>query len=826
MIEENYLSLKPESLQESFASHMEFSQSKTRYTAQPIDYYKSAAYAIRDRLMEQWNDTNQTYYHKNVKKVYYLSLEFLMGRALGNTLINLGLYDKLTEAIGEFGIDLEEIIELEPDAGLGNGGLGRLAACFLDSMATLQLPGEGYGIRYDYGIFEQKIEDGCQVERPEHWLRNGYPWEIMRPEYQYLIKFNGNVSTHTDDQNHTTYEWENTENVLALPYDLPIPGYKNTTANTLRLWSARATQEFELSEFNMGDYIGAVEAKINSETISSVLYPKDDILQGKELRLKQEYMFVSASVQDIIRRYRVKNPDIRNLAEKVAIQLNDTHPALTIAELMRLLMDVEGLGWDEAWEICTGTCAYTNHTILPEALEQWSLSLFQRLLPRHLQIIYEINHRFLAMVKGRFPNDPGRLQRMSIIAEGPKKAVRMANLAIVGSHAVNGVSALHSELIKQKLFADFHALWPEKFQNKTNGITQRRWLKLANPLLSDLIEKNIGEAWVNDLFQLRQLSELTTDEAFLAQWKAVKLQNKKILAEYILQHNGVAVDPHSMFDIQVKRIHEYKRQILNVLHILTRYNRIKANPQQEFVPRTFIFGGKAAPGYYMAKNIIRLINAVANMVNNDPVVGDRLKVIFLANYNVSLAQRIFPAADLSEQISTAGLEASGTGNMKFALNGALTIGTLDGANIEIKEEVGDDNIFIFGLKTEEVAELNQHGYNSRDYYHSNDELKGVLDMISGGLGQLDSHVFQPIVQSLLEGNDHYKVLADYSAYISCQERVDEAYKESDHWAKMAIMNTACSGKFSSDRTIMEYAKEIWGVTPVKPLKRKDRPDES
>ncbi|MBU1238195.1 glycogen/starch/alpha-glucan phosphorylase, partial [Myxococcota bacterium] len=625
---------------------------------------------------------------------------------------------------------------------------------------------------------------------------------------------------------HTTYEWENTENVLALPYDLPIPGYKNTTANTLRLWSARATQEFELSEFNMGDYIGAVEAKINSETISSVLYPKDDILQGKELRLKQEYMFVSASVQDIIRRYRVKNPDIRNLAEKVAIQLNDTHPALTIAELMRLLMDVEGLGWDEAWEICTGTCAYTNHTILPEALEQWSLSLFQRLLPRHLQIIYEINHRFLAMVKGRFPNDPGRLQRMSIIAEGPKKAVRMANLAIVGSHAVNGVSALHSELIKQKLFADFHALWPEKFQNKTNGITQRRWLKLANPLLSDLIEKNIGEAWVNDLFQLRQLSELTTDEAFLAQWKAVKLQNKKILAEYILQHNGVAVDPHSMFDIQVKRIHEYKRQILNVLHILTRYNRIKANPQQEFVPRTFIFGGKAAPGYYMAKNIIRLINAVANMVNNDPVVGDRLKVIFLANYNVSLAQRIFPAADLSEQISTAGLEASGTGNMKFALNGALTIGTLDGANIEIKEEVGDDNIFIFGLKTEEVAELNQHGYNSRDYYHSNDELKGVLDMISGGLGQLDSHVFQPIVQSLLEGNDHYKVLADYSAYISCQERVDEAYKESDHWAKMAIMNTACSGKFSSDRTIMEYAKEIWGVTPVKPLKRKDRPDES
>jgi glycogen phosphorylase len=824
LIEDRYLSLKPESLQESFASHMEFSQSKTRYTVQQIDSYKSAAYTIRDRLMEQWNDTNQTYFHKNVKKVYYLSLEFLMGRALGNTLINLGLYSEMQDAIAEFGIDLEELIELEPDAGLGNGGLGRLAACFLDSMATLQLPGEGYGIRYDYGIFEQKIEGGNQVEYPENWLRNGYPWEIMRPEYQHLVKFYGDVSAHTNEKGNITYTWDNTENVLALPYDIPIPGYKNETANTLRLWSAKATEEFELSEFNMGDYIGAVEGKIKSETISSVLYPKDDILEGKELRLKQEYMFVSASIQDIIRRHKVKNPDVSNLADKVAIQLNDTHPALTIAELMRILIDVDGYGWDQAWDICSKTCAYTNHTMLPEALEKWTVTLFERLLPRHLQIIYEINRRFLEQVKDKYPGDSHRLNRMSIITEGAEKSVRMAHLAIVGSHTVNGVSALHSKLIQKKLFADFYAMWPEKFQNKTNGITQRRWLKLANPALSELISKNIGEDWVTDLTKLKQLVKLTDTESFVEDWKEVKLNNKKALASYILKHNGIKVDPNSMFDCQVKRIHEYKRQILNVLHILTRYNRIKKNPEMEFIPRTFIFGGKAAPGYYIAKTTIKLINSVADLVNNDPDIGDKIKVVFLTNYNVSLAQKIFPASDLSEQISTAGFEASGTGNMKFTLNGALTIGTLDGANIEIKEEVGDENIFIFGLKTEEVRDLTENGYNPYDYYNNNEELKAVLHMISDGVHQNDKDQFKSLVHSLLDGGDHYKVLADYQSYIQCQDNVDTLYKDKDNWAKKAIINTACSGKFSSDRTIQEYAEQIWGVIPVKPLKRKDRPD--
>jgi len=824
LIEDRYLALDKESLQSSFANHMEYSQSKTRYTAQEFDCYKSAAYAIRDRLMERWNDTNQTYFHKNVKRVYYLSLEFLMGRAFSNTLINLGVYSEMEEAMREFGYSLENLIEIEPDAGLGNGGLGRLAACFLDSMATLQLPGEGYGLRYDYGIFEQKIVDGHQVESPENWLRFGYPWEIVRPEYQYVVQFYGNVRSCTDEEQKQVLVWENTEKVLALPYDIPIPGYKNDTANTLRLWSAKATKEFELREFNMGDYIGAVESKINSETVSSVLYPKDDIPQGKELRLKQEYLFVSASIQDIIRRHKVKNPDVRNLSAKVAIQLNDTHPALAIAELMRLLQDCEGLDWDEAWEICRKTCAYTNHTIMPEALEQWPVSIIGRLLPRHLQIIYEINSRFLSMVRQKFPDDPDRVRRMSIIAEHPKKAVRMANLAVVGSHTINGVSALHTELLKQKLFADFYEIWPERFQNKTNGITQRRWLRLSNPRLANLISEQIGDGWITDLYELKKLIPLADDTQFRAAWKEVKHSNKKDLAAYILKHNGINVNPDSLFDCQIKRIHEYKRQLLNVLHILTRYKRMKQEPETDFMPRTFIFAGKAAPGYYMAKLFIKLINSVADMINNDPDIGDRLKVVFLANYNVSLAQRIFPAADLSEQISTAGTEASGTGNMKFALNGALTIGTLDGANIEIKEEVGKENIFIFGLNADEVRCLSENGYNPYDYYHSNPELKAVIDMInSNSLSAGGRGLFKPIVDSLLDGGDVFKVLADYEAYVSCQDIVDRVFRDPDEWIKKSILNTALTGKFSSDRTIKEYAEEIWKVKPVKPLKRKDRP---
>lgn len=819
LIEDRYLALDKESLQSSFANHMEYSQSKTRYTAQEFDCYKSAAYAIRDRLMERWNDTNQTYFHKNVKRVYYLSMEFLMGRAFSNTLINLGVYSEMEEAMREFGYSLENLIEIEPDA-----GLGRLAACFLDSMATLQLPGEGYGLRYDYGIFEQTIVSGYQVESPENWLRFGYPWEIVRPEYQYVVHFYGNVSSYTDKAQKQVLVWENTEKVLALPYDIPIPGYKNNTANTLRLWSAKATKEFELREFNMGDYIGAVESKINSETVSSVLYPKDDIPQGKELRLKQEYLFVSASIQDIIRRHKVKNPDVRNLSDKVAIQLNDTHPALAIAELMRLLLDCEGLDWDEAWEICRKTCAYTNHTIMPEALEQWPVSIIGRLLPRHLQIIYEINSCFLSMVRQKFPDDPDRVRRMSIIAEHPKKAVRMANLAVVGSHTINGVSALHTELLKQKLFADFYEIWPERFQNKTNGITQRRWLRLSNPRLANLISEQIGDGWITDLYELKKLIPLADDTQFRAAWKEVKHSNKKDLAAYILKHNGIEVNPDSLFDCQIKRIHEYKRQLLNVFHILTRYKRMKQEPETDFVPRTFIFAGKAAPGYYMAKLFIKLINSVADMVNNDPDIGDRLKVVFLANYNVSLAQKIFPAADLSEQISTAGTEASGTGNMKFALNGALTIGTLDGANIEIKEEVGKENIFIFGLKADEVRRLSEKGYNPYDYYHSNPELKAVIDMInSNSLSAGGRGLFKPIVDSLLDGGDVFKVLADYEAYVSCQDIVDGVFRDPDEWIKKSILNTALTGKFSSDRTIKEYAEKIWKVKPVKPLRRKDRP---
>jgi starch phosphorylase len=749
--------------------------------------------------------------------VYYLSLEFLIGRALGNSLINLELEENCRQAMDELGMKLEELAEVESDAGLGNGGLGRLAACFLDSMATLELPAYGYGIRYEYGIFFQRFKDGYQIESPENWLRYENPWEIPRPEYLYPVDFYGRVHQYTGADGSLRVEWVDTQQLMAMAYDMPIPGYRNNTVNNLRLWAAKATREFDLSFFNEGDYIKAVENKQQSETISKVLYPSDNLYQGKELRLKQQYFFVSATLQDAVRRYIKTHNSFDNFADKVVMQLNDTHPAIAIPELMRILLDIDGMAWNDAWDITVKTFAYTNHTILPEALERWPVSLLERVLPRHMQIIYEINRRFLDQVARRFPNDSdrSRQQRMSLIEEGPEKKVRMAHLAIVGSHSINGVAALHSNLLVTQLFKDFYEFFPERFNNKTNGITQRRWLKKCNPRLASLITKSIGDGWVVRLDELKKLIPLADDAAFREDWQKVKAANKREFADYVAQNNGTRLNLDSIFDFQVKRIHEYKRQLLNALHIIALYNRIKRNPAGQFVPRTKFFGGKAAPGYYMAKLIIKLINSIAEVVNKDPAIGDRLKVVFLENYNVSLAERIFPAADLSEQISTAGTEASGTGNMKFALNGALTIGTLDGANVEIKEEVGDDNIFIFGLTTPEVFSLKQAGYKPLDYYQRDQELKQAIDMITSGFFSPGNHdLFAPIVQSLLHV-DHYLLLADFAAYIRCQEeQVCELYQRPDRWTKKAILNVANMGKFSSDRTIRQYAEEIWDVQPI------------
>jgi starch phosphorylase len=804
-----------DSLQRSFAQHLECTLAKDTYSATKLDIYKSLAYTVRDRMVERWIATQQTYYEQDAKRIYYLSLEFLMGRTLGNSLINLGLLDEVAQAVHELGYDLEELREIEWDAGLGNGGLGRLAACFMDSMATLELPAYGYGIRYEYGIFSQKIQEGYQVEIPDNWLRYENPWEIPRPEYLYPVKFYGRVRQFTDTEGRLRHEWVETQDVMAMAYDTPIPGHRNNTVNNIRLWAAKSTREFDLSYFNEGDYIKAVGDKQRSEIISKVLYPSDNVFEGKELRLKQEYFFISATMQDIIRRYKKTYNTFDEFTEKVAIQLNDTHPAIAIPELMRLLVDREGLDWEKAWEITVKTFGYTNHTILPEALEKWPVGLMEDVLPRHLQIIYEINRRFLEEVVRRFPNDIDRLRRLSLIEESQPKKVRMAHLAIVGSHSTNGVAALHSELLKTQVFKDFYEFYPERFNNKTNGITQRRWLRKCNPGLAQLITKYIGEGWVKDLNELKKLIPLAESKSLRDEWRQVKQANKIRLAEYIKWCNDVKVNANSMFDCQIKRIHEYKRQLLNALHVIAMYNRIKANPQAEYVPRTVIFGGKAAPGYAMAKLIIKLINSVAEAVNNDPVIGDRLRVVFLSNYRVSLAEKIIPAADLSEQISTAGKEASGTGNMKFALNGALTIGTLDGANIEIQEEVGRDNIFIFGLTAEQVAQLNRSGYNPRDYYRRHPELKAVLDMIAGGyFSPQQPQLFKPIIDSLLDHGDQYMLLADFAAYVDCQQRVSREYLDQEAWAKKAILNVANMGKFSSDRTIQEYAQEIWGVVPV------------
>ncbi|GAB1482491.1 glycogen/starch/alpha-glucan phosphorylase [Treponema sp.] len=821
---EEKLGMDAESIEKSFMHHMAYSLGKDKYSATQQDSYTSIAMTTRDRLIERWINTQQTYHNEHAKRVYYLSLEFLIGRTLGNSLINLDLYEEAAKAMKELGYTLEELREKEWDAGLGNGGLGRLAACFMDSLATLELPAMGYGIRYDYGIFFQSIRNGYQIETPDNWLRLGNVWEFPRPEFSYLINFFGRVEPYKDEDGTDRRRWISTQDIIAMAYDTPVPGYDNNTVNNLRLWSAKSTREFDLNYFNDGDYIGAVSAKSVSENITKVLYPNDNSFEGKELRLKQEYFFVSATIQDIIRRFKKSHADFKEFPDFVAIQLNDTHPAISIAELMRTLVDVEKLEWDDAWDITIKTFGYTNHTVLPEALERWNVDLLEQVLPRHMEIIFEINRRFLMHLAQLHPGDDGLARELSIIEEGSVKKVRMANLAIVGSHSINGVAALHTEILKATVFNNFYRLWPEKFNNKTNGITQRRWLKLCNPDLSKLIDENIGKKWTTDLFELKKLEPLVEDAAFRKKWTEVKKANKVFLAEYILSHNDIKVNIDSIFDIQVKRIHEYKRQLLNVLHVITMYNRIKDNPKADFVPRTVIFAGKAAPGYYMAKLIIKLINSIADIINNDKDVGDKLKVLFLRNYAVSNAEKIIPAADLSEQISTAGTEASGTGNMKFALNGSLTIGTLDGANVEIKEEVGKDNIFIFGLNADEVTQLKNKGYDPMQYYNVNPELKRVLDQIRDGFFSPSyPDLFKPIIDSLLHHGDNYLLLADYASYVACQEQVSKAYKDKEQWIKISILNTARMGKFSTDRTISEYAKDIWGVKPVAILGKRGYP---
>ncbi|KAA0895373.1 glycogen/starch/alpha-glucan phosphorylase [Oryzomonas rubra] len=802
-------------LQRSFMRHLHYTLVKDKYSATKADLYLALAFAVRDMLAERWLDTQQSYYINDAKRVYYISMEFLMGRSLGNSLINLGIKEEWENALMEMGIDLEDIAETEWDAGLGNGGLGRLAACFLDSMATMSLPAYGYGIRYEYGMFYQKIIDGGQYELPDNWLRYENPWEFGRQEHLHKIRYEGRVVESSDPAGEVRHSWVDTHDVMALAYDVPVPGYGNETVNTMRLWSAKSTREFELESFNRGNYVGAVESKMKTENISKVLYPADHMAEGRELRLRQEYFLASATVQDIFYRFSKKHDDLNLLPEKVAIQLNDTHPTLAIPELMRILLDEKMLSWETAWDLSMRTFAYTNHTILPEALEKWPVRMLEGILPRHLQIIYRINDCFLKEAKARFPEDSDRLRRMSIVGEEGEKHIRMAYLAIVGSHSINGVSVLHSEILKDHLFSDFFALWPERFNNKTNGITQRRWLKCANPWLSDLISSTIGDAWVTNLDELQKLRAMAEDRDFQRQWTEVKRANKQRLADYIYRHNGIQVSPDSLFDCQTKRLHEYKRQLLNVLHVIARYNRIKANPGLNVPPRTVIFSGKAAPSYFMAKLIIRLINAVGEVINSDPAAHDRLKVVFLANYSVSQAEIIFPAADLSEQISTAGTEASGTGNMKYALNGALTIGTLDGANIEIMEEVGRNNIFIFGMNAEQVEGLKRAGYHPGDYYSHNQELQQAMDMIADGtFSPGDPGLFKPIVDNLL-GNDPYLLLADYASYVACQDEVDRLYRHPHEWTRKSILNTAGMGKFSSDRTIAEYAREIWGVKPEK-----------
>ncbi|HOP85363.1 MAG TPA: glycogen/starch/alpha-glucan phosphorylase [Syntrophorhabdaceae bacterium] len=803
-----------EALYKSLMDNLIHELAKDLYSATSRDKFESVVLSVRKNLAKKWIETQQMYYNVGAKRVYYLSLEFLLGRLLRNYIINLNMSDEYSQAVDILGISFEEVLEHEWDAGLGNGGLGRLAACFLDSLSTLQYPGYGYGIRYEFGIFTQKIKDGYQVEAPDNWLRYGNPWEFPRPELLYNIKFYGKVKTIQGQNGKFRMEWVDTEDVMAMAYDYPVPGYKNNTVNTLRLWAAKATRDFNLEYFNSGDYIKAVEDKFSSEYISKVLYPNDQSMAGKELRLKQQYFFVSATLKDILRRYKKTYRTFKKLPEKVAIQLNDTHPSIAIAELMRILVDEENLPWDTAWDITNRVFAYTNHTILPEALEIWPAGLFAWLLPRHLQIIQEIDRRFMIQVKERFPENHDIHNKMGIITGDKDGTIHMARLAIVGSHKINGVSKLHTEILKKKVFKEFYEMMPEKFINITNGITQRRWLLQSNPQLSQLITEAIGDKWITELTELRKLEQFVDDSEFCIQFRKIKESNKEELSRYLTNMYQLHFEKDFLLDCQIKRFHEYKRQILNVLHIITVYNRIREGRLGDyFVPRTFLFSGKAAPAYYLCKLIIKLIHNVKMIIDGNDWLKNKIQVVFAPNYSVTLAQKIIPAAELSEQISTAGYEASGTGNMKFALNGAITIGTLDGANIEIKDEVGEENFFAFGLTAEEIMNLRQ-SYNPFMYYEKNEELKKAIDQIRDGYFSPEQlNLFQPIVNALLQ-RDEYFVLADYESYIECQERVGRTYLDADRWTKMAILNVARSGIFSSDRSIKEYAEKVWGIKPV------------
>ena len=811
-IEDDRTGLNIETLKRAFLDNLFYIQGKPLSLATKNDYYMALAYTVRDRLLHCWNETAAIYTEEASRTVCYLSAEFLMGPHLGNNLINLGITNQVKQAVEELGLNFDELLEQEEEPGLGNGGLGRLAACYQDSLATLEIPSLGYGIRYEFGIFDQEIRDGWQVEITDKWLRYGNPWEIVRPEWAVEVKFGGHTETYTDQNGCYRVRWFPYQVVKGVPYDTPILGYRVNTSNTLRLWKAEAPESFDFAAFNRGDYYGAVNNKVISENLTKVLYPNDEKFEGKQLRLEQQLFFVSCSLQDMFRILRGQDMPLEKFPEKFAIQLNDTHPAIAVVELMRLLVDEHEMDWDRAWELTQKSLAYTNHTLLPEALEKWSLNLFKTLLPRHLELIYELNARFLEQVRAKFPGDDARVARMSLIDENGDKYVRMANLSCLGSHTINGVADLHSQLIKETVLRDFYEFAPHKFTNVTNGVTPRRWIVLSNQRLSNLISEKIGDNWIKYLDDLKQLEDYADDPEFQARWRQIKQAVKQDLAARI-KDLGIVVDPRSLFDVQVKRIHEYKRQHLNALHIITLYNRLKQNPDLEITPRTFIFAGKAAPSYHMAKLIIKLITAVGDVVNADPDVRDRLKVVFMPDYNVTNSQRIYPAADLSEQISTAGKEASGTGNMKFALNGALTIGTLDGANVEIRQQVGAENFFLFGLTEKAVEELKPH-YNPWDYYSANVELQSAIDAIrSGTFSPGNPDLFKPLTDQLLY-QDPFLLLADYQSYIDCQERVGQAYQDQDQWTRMSILNVARMGKFSSDRSIREYAQNIWQVEPV------------
>ncbi|MEI7716848.1 MAG: glycogen/starch/alpha-glucan phosphorylase [Mycobacterium sp.] len=805
-------------LQRAIADHLRYSIGRPAAALQPEHYCRALALAVRDRMQDRRGASTQTSLDLDRKVTCYLSAEFLMGPQLGNNLLNLGIEQAAKTALAAMGQDFDEVLACEVEPGLGNGGLGRLAACYLDSLATLERPAIGYGIRYEFGIFQQEIRDGWQVEKTDNWLANGNPWEIAKPDVNYLVKWGGYAEHYTDpgaDGDRKRVRWVPGRLLKGVAYDTPIQGYGVNTCNVLTLWSARAVESFALEAFNTGDYYKAVEDEVNSETVTKVLYPNDEPDAGKRLRLLQQYFFVSCSLQHVLHIMDdLADVSITELPQRFALQLNDTHPSVGVAELMRLLVDERELAWDDAWDITVATFAYTNHTLLPEALETWPLEMFAESLPRHIEIIYEINRRFLDEVSDRFPGDPDRLRRMSLIGEDKGKNVRMAHLAVVGSHAINGVAALHSELLKSSVLKDFYEMWPERFSNKTNGVTPRRFLALANPGLRELVDRTIGEGWLTELTRLRELEPFADDTSFREQWHDIKRGNKARLASYIRSATGVELNPDWMFDVQVKRIHEYKRQHLNVLHIVALYHRLKRDPALSIPPRAFIFGGKAAPGYFLAKRIIKLITAVGETVNADPDVNRFLKVAFVPNFNVKNAQLIYAAADLSEQISTAGKEASGTGNMKFMMNGALTIGTLDGANVEMREEAGPENFFLFGLTEDEVATVKTTGYRPADYIDGNDELRTVLDLIGDGtFSHGDTEVFKPLVDNL-RYDDNFLVCADYAAYVACQDQVSAAWQDRKSWTRMSILNTARSGKFSSDRSIAEYCEDIWKVWPL------------